>query len=60
MKEVWIIDAARSPRGLGRADRGSLAKVHPQRLLSQTLHALQVRNNLQTDDIEHVIIGCAN
>ena len=31
MQEVWIIDAARSPRGLGRPDKGSLARVHPQR-----------------------------
>ena len=60
MQEVWIIDAARSPRGLGRADKGSLAHIHPQRLLSQVLTAIAERNQLPTDDIEHVIMGCGN
>ncbi len=46
MQEVWIIDAARSPRGLGRPDKGSLARVHPQRLLSQILTAIAERNQL--------------
>ncbi len=60
MQEVWIIDTARSPRGLGRADKGSLATLHPQRLLSQVLVALKERNHLTTEHIEHVIIGCGN
>lgn len=60
MREVWIIDSARSPRGLGRADKGSLAKVHPQRLLSQILTALETRSQLEKNHIEHVIIGCNN
>ena len=60
MQEVWIIDAARSPRGLGRPDKGSLAHIHPQRLLSQVLTAIAERNQLPTDDIEHVIMGCGN
>ncbi len=50
----------RSPRGLGRPDKGSLAQVHPQRLLSQILTAIAERNQLLTDDIEHVIMGCGN
>ena len=60
MQEVWIIDAARSPRGLGRPDKGSLAHIHPQRLLSQVLAAIAERNQLRTDAIEHVIMGCGN
>ena len=60
MQEVWIIDAARSPRGLGRPDKGSLAHIHPQGLLSQVLTAVAERNQLPTDDIEHVIMGCGN
>ena len=60
MQEVWIIDAARSPRGLGRPDKGSLAQVHPQRLLSQILTAIAERSQLDRDDIEHVIVGCGN
>jgi acetyl-CoA C-acetyltransferase len=60
MQEVWIIDTARSPRGLGRPDKGSLAHIHPQRLLSQLLSAVAERNQLHIDDIEHVIMGCGN
>lgn len=60
MREVWIIDSARSPRGLGRADKGSLANVHPQRLLSQILSAVEERNQIDKNDINHVIIGCNN
>lgn len=60
MREVWIIDSARSPRGLGRADKGSLANIHPQRLLSQILTALEERSQINKNHIEHVIIGCNN
>ena len=37
MKEVWIIDSVRTPRGLGKKDKGALSNIHPQRLLSTVL-----------------------
>jgi acetyl-CoA C-acetyltransferase len=58
MPEAWIIDAARTPRGIGRADKGALSSVHPQRILSTVLKALAERNSLETDDIDEVIVGC--
>jgi acetyl-CoA C-acetyltransferase len=58
MREAWIIDAARTPRGIGRADKGALASMHPQRILSTVLKVLGDRNSLKTDDIDEVIIGC--
>ncbi|MHA4837945.1 acetyl-CoA C-acetyltransferase [Sphingopyxis sp. MSC1_008] len=58
MREAWIIDAARTPRGIGRADKGALASVHPQRILSTVLKALGERNGLKTSGIDDVIIGC--
>ena len=58
MQEVWIIDAARSPRGIGKAGKGALSEIHPQRLLSQVLSALQKRNDLNTADVDDVIAGC--
>lgn len=58
MREAWIIDAARTPRGIGRADKGALASLHPQRILSTVLKALGERNGLATDEIDDVIIGC--
>lgn len=58
MREAWIIDAARTPRGIGRAEKGALSSVHPQRILSTALKALGDRNGLETDDVDDVIIGC--
>ena len=30
MTEAWIIDACRTPRGIGKVAKGSLAEFHPQ------------------------------
>jgi acetyl-CoA C-acetyltransferase len=58
MAEAWIIDAARTPRGIGKVGKGALAGIHPQRLLSTVLRALAERNQLNTAQIDDVIAGC--
>ena len=58
MNEAWIIDAARTPRGVGKIGKGALTEVHPQRILSTVLKALGERNNLDSGDIDDVIAGC--
>ncbi len=58
MTEAWIIDAARTPRGVGKVGKGALSDVHPQRILSTVLKALAERNNLNTAEIDDVIAGC--
>ena len=58
MPEAWIIDAARTPRGIGKAKVGALSSVHPQRILSTVLQALEKRSELTTADIDDVIVGC--
>jgi acetyl-CoA C-acetyltransferase len=58
MAEAWIIDVARTPRGVGKVGKGALSEVHPQRILSTVLRALAQRNNLDTADIDDVIAGC--
>ena len=58
MPEAWIIDAARTPRGIGKAGTGALSSVHPQRILSTVLKALEARNGLTVRDIDDVIVGC--
>lgn len=58
MTEAWIIDAARTPRGIGKVGKGSLATVHSQRLLSTVLKALAERNDLNTAEVDEVIAGC--
>lgn len=58
MAEAWIIDAARTPRGIGKIGKGSLAGIHPQHLLSTVLATLAERNGLVTRDVDDVIAGC--
>jgi acetyl-CoA C-acetyltransferase len=58
MREAWIIDAARTPRGIGKIGKGALTEIHPQRILSTVLKALADRNGLDTRDVDDVIAGC--
>ncbi len=60
MAEAWIIDAARTPRGIGKQGKGALWEVHPQKLLSTVLKALAERNDLNTSEIDDVIISCSS
>lgn len=57
MQEVWIIDAVRTPRGIGKAGTGGLAAIHPQHLFSTLLRALRDRTGLDTADVDDVIAG---
>ena len=59
MSEAWIIDAARTPRGVGKQGKGALWEVHPQKLLSSVLKPLAERNHLKTDEIDDVIMSCS-
>lgn len=59
MQEAWIIDAARTPRGIGKIGKGALAGIHPQRLLASVLKALADRSQVDTADIDDVIAGCS-
>lgn len=38
----YVIAAARTPRGRGKAGKGALSSVHPQELLGQVLNACPV------------------
>ena len=48
MTEAYIIDAARTPRGIGKLGKGSLSEFHPGRLLATVLEEIQKRNFLIT------------
>jgi acetyl-CoA C-acetyltransferase len=58
MKDVFIYDALRTPRGKGRKD-GSLHEVTASRLSANVLNALKERNNLEGHAVEDVIWGNA-
>jgi len=55
MSEAYIIDAVRTPRGIGKTGKGALAHMHPQHLAATVLAALRDRNNLDTKDVDDVI-----
>ena len=60
MGEAWIIDAARTPRAIGKQGKGALWEIHPQKLLSTVLSALVERNGLDTNDIDDVVMSCSS
>jgi acetyl-CoA C-acetyltransferase len=57
MTEAWIIDAVRTPRGIGKAGKGALAGLHPQMLAATVLAALVERNGIDSATIDDVIWG---
>ncbi len=59
MSEAWIIDACRTPRGIGKVGKGALADIHPQVLGSTVLRAIAERSGLDTADVDDVIWGCS-
>ncbi len=59
MTEAWIIDACRTPRGVGKAGKGALWEIHPQQLGATVLKAIADRNKLDTKEVGDVIWGTA-
>jgi acetyl-CoA C-acetyltransferase len=57
MTEAYIYDAVRSPRGKGKKD-GSLHEVTSVRMAANALNEIRDRNNLDTAEVEDVIMGC--
>ena len=60
MPEAWIIDAVRTPRGIGKVGKGALAEHHPQHLAATVLKALAERNHLNTADVDDIIWGTSS
>jgi acetyl-CoA C-acetyltransferase len=58
MKDAYIYDSVRTPRGRGRKD-GSLHEVTASHLSATVLNALKTRNNLKGHAVEDVIWGNA-
>ncbi|XLY90145.1 acetyl-CoA C-acetyltransferase [Ectopseudomonas mendocina] len=57
MTEAYIFDALRTPRGKGKKD-GALYSVKPVQLVAGLLNALQVRNGLDTSQVDDIVLGC--
>src|SRR6202000_1520412 len=57
MRDVFIVDAVRTPIGRGKAD-GAHHGTHPVDLLAQTLQALMERTGVAKGAVEDIIAGC--
>jgi acetyl-CoA C-acetyltransferase len=57
MSQAYILDAVRTPRGVGKLGKGALSHLHPGYLGSTVLKALAERNHLDTSEIDDVIWG---
>lgn len=55
MAEALIIDAVRTPRGVGKPGKGALSHLHPQHLAATVLKAIAERNGLDTATVDDVI-----
>lgn len=55
MSDALIIDAVRTPRGIGKVGKGALAHLHPQHLAATVLKALAERNGIDTAQVDDVI-----
>ncbi|MDY7534813.1 acetyl-CoA C-acetyltransferase [Pseudomonas sp. Bout1] len=57
MTQALIFDAIRTPRGKGKAD-GALHSVKPVNLVAGLLAALQQRTDLDTRQVDDIVLGC--
>ncbi|NBR31125.1 MAG: acetyl-CoA C-acyltransferase [Sphingomonadaceae bacterium] len=55
MREAYIIDTCRTPRGIGKPGKGALSHLHPQNVGATVLKALKERNNLDTTTVDDII-----
>lgn len=60
MSDALIIDACRTPRGIGKQGKGALAHLHPQHLARTVLEAIRDRNGLDTADVDDIIWGTSS
>lgn len=60
MGDALIIDACRTPRGIGKQGKGALAHLHPQHLGSTVLRALADRTGIDTGDVDDVVWGTSS
>lgn len=60
MPEAWIIDACRTPRGIGKKGKGALADQHPQHLGAAVLKALQERVGFDTAEVDDIVFGTSS
>ena len=59
MTDCFVYDTVRTPRGKGKKD-GALHEVTALELATQALRAIRDRNNLDTNIVDDVVLGCVD
>src|SRR3954470_11770568 len=57
-REVWIVEAARTPIGRGHKEKGYYKDTHPNELLGKAYTAVIERSGIDPSEVEDVITGC--
>jgi acetyl-CoA C-acetyltransferase len=60
MPDAFIIDACRTPRGIGKQGKGALAHLHPGHLGRTVLEALVQRTGIDTADVDDIVWGTSS
>jgi acetyl-CoA C-acetyltransferase len=60
MADAFIIDAVRTPRGIGKQGKGGLSHLHPQHLGATVLKALVDRNGFDTSEVDDIVWGTSS
>ena len=58
--QAYIVDACRTPRGIGKLGKGALAHFHPQHLAATVLAGLRDRNKIDTTAVDDIIWGTSS
>ena len=57
-REVWVVEAARTPIGRGHKEKGYYKDTHPNALLGTTYTQVIERAGIPADEVENVVAGC--
>ncbi|WP_028652687.1 thiolase family protein [Nocardioides halotolerans] len=57
-REVWIVEALRTPMGKAHPDKGWYRDVHPNVMLGEVYRAVLAATGLAPEQVEDLVIGC--
>jgi len=60
MREAVIVEAVRTPIGVGKPERGKLSMIRPDELAALTLKEVVRRAGIEPGVVEDVIMGCVS
>ena len=61
MSEAYIIDAVRTPRGIGKVGKGALAHMHPQHLAATVLKAIAEKHGKNAGQVGiQILLDCTH